>query len=87
MAESIKKRVQQAIDEIRPQIQGDGGDVELVEVMGNTAYVNMTGACNGCQMAAMTIAGIQQRLMEIMGDFIKVVPATEMSKLVNIEVA
>ena len=39
----------------------DGGDVELVEVIGNTAYVNMTGACNGCQMAAMTIAGIQQR--------------------------
>jgi NifU-like protein len=38
-------------------------------------------------MAAMTIAGIQQRLMEVMGEFIKVVPATEMAKLVNIEVA
>jgi NifU-like protein len=35
-------------------------------------------------MAAMTIAGIQQRLMEVMGEFIKVVPASEMSKLVNI---
>jgi NifU-like protein len=81
----------------------DGGDVELVEVIGNTAYVNMTGACNGCQMAAMTIAGIQQRLMEVMGEFIKVVPASEMAttarmqeveqckeqlpELVNIEVA
>jgi NifU-like protein len=38
-------------------------------------------------MAAMTIAGIQQRLMEVLGEFIKVVPATEMSKLVSIEVA
>jgi NifU-like protein len=38
-------------------------------------------------MAAMTIAGIQQRLMEVMGEFIKVVPASEMKKLVNIEVA
>jgi NifU-like protein len=36
-------------------------------------------------MAAMTIAGIQQRLMEVLGEFIKVVPASEMSKLVNIE--
>ena len=54
-------------------------------IIGNTAYVNMTGACNGCQMAAMTIAGIQQRLMEVLGEFIKVVPASEMSKLVNIE--
>jgi NifU-like protein len=35
-------------------------------------------------MAAMTIAGIQQRLMEVMGEFIKVVPASEMQKLVNI---
>jgi NifU-like protein len=33
----------------------------------------------------MTIAGIQQRLMEVLGEFIKVVPASEMSKLVNIE--
>jgi NifU-like protein len=58
----------------------DGGNVELVEVIGNTAYVNMTGACNGCQMAAMTVAGIQQRLMETLGEYIKVVPASQMPK-------
>ena len=81
------EEVKSALEIIRPALQRDGGDVELVEVIGNTAYVNMTGACNGCQMAAMTIAGIQQRLMEVMGEFIKVVPASEMKKLVNIEVA
>jgi len=75
------------LESLRPALMADGGDVELVEVIGNTAYVNMTGACIGCQMAAMTIAGIQQRLMEVMGEFIKVVPASEMAKLVNIEVA
>jgi len=32
------------------------------------AYVNMTGACNGCQMASMTISGMQQRLMEVLGE-------------------
>ncbi|MFI3156140.1 MAG: Fe-S cluster assembly protein NifU [Methylococcaceae bacterium] len=81
------KKIEQVLESLRPALMADGGDVELVEVIGNTAYVNMTGACNGCQMAAMTIAGIQQRLMEVMGEFIKVVPATEMAKLVNIEVA
>ena len=79
------KKIEEVLTSLRPALMADGGDVELVEVIGNTAYVNMTGACNGCQMAAMTIAGIQQRLMEVMGEFIKVVPASEMSKLVNIE--
>ena len=79
------KKIEEVLNSLRPQLMADGGDVELVEVVGNTAYVNMTGACNGCQMAAMTIAGIQQRLMEVLGEFIKVVPASQMPKLVNIQ--
>ncbi len=75
------KKIEQVLEALRPQLMADGGDVELVEVDGNTVYVNMTGACSGCQMAAMTIAGIQQRLMEEMGEFLKVVPASEMEKL------
>jgi NifU-like protein len=82
------KKIEEVLTSLRPQLMADGGDVELVEVIDNTAYVNMTGACNGCQMAAMTIAGIQQRLMEVMGEFIRVVPASQMpSKLVNIQEA
>lgn len=80
------KKIEEVLNSLRPQLMADGGDVELVEVVGNTAYVNMTGACNGCQMAAMTIAGIQQRLMEVLGEFIKVVPASQMpAELVNIQ--
>lgn len=81
------KKIEEVLTALRPQLMADGGDVELVEVVGNTAYVNMTGACNGCQMAAMTIAGIQQRLMEVLDEFIKVVPASQMpsAQLVNIE--
>ena len=74
------KRIEMVLESIRPNLQADGGDVELVEVDGNTIYVNMTGACTGCQMAAVTLGGIQQRLMEDMGEFIKVVPASKMPK-------
>ncbi|MBL1265704.1 Fe-S cluster assembly protein NifU [Candidatus Methylomicrobium oryzae] len=82
------KKIEEVLTSLRPQLMADGGDVELVEVIDNIAYVNMTGACNGCQMAAMTIAGIQQRLMEVLGEFIRVVPASQMpSKLVNIQEA
>ena len=78
------RRIETVLESIRPQLIADGGDVELVEVDGNTIYVNMTGACSGCQLAAMTIGGIQQRLMEDLGEFIKVVPASQMPKLARI---
>ncbi|MGZ5051853.1 MAG: Fe-S cluster assembly protein NifU [Methylobacter sp.] len=80
------KKIEEVLTALRPQLMADGGDVELVEVVGNIAYVNMTGACSGCQMAGMTIAGIQQRLMEVLGEFIRVVPASQMpEQLVSIE--
>jgi len=74
------KRIETIIESIRPQLQADRGDIELVEVMGDTIYVNMTGACSGCQMAAQTLGGVQQRLIEDLGEFVKVVPATELPK-------
>jgi Fe-S cluster biogenesis protein NfuA len=55
MTESIEKRVQAALDEIRPQIQMDGGDVELVAVEKQTVKVRLTGHCAGCPMSAMTL--------------------------------
>ncbi len=74
------RKIEAVIESLRPQLQADNGDVELVDVMGDTIYVNMTGACNGCQMASMTLGGIQQRLIEELGSFVKVLPATEMPK-------
>ena len=70
MTESIKQRVQEALDEIRPQIQMDGGDVELVAVQGSTVKVRLTGHCAGCPMSAMTLkngveAVIKERIPEI----------------------
>ena len=70
MTESIQKRVQNALDEIRPQIQLDGGDVELVAVEKQTVKVRLTGHCAGCPMSAMTLkngveALIKERVPEI----------------------
>lgn len=77
------KRIEMVLESIRPTLRADGGDVELVDVDGKTIYVNMSGACSGCQMAAMTLGGIQQRLMEDLGEFIKVVPASQMPKTMS----
>jgi NifU-like protein len=74
------RRIETILEEIRPMLQRDHGDVELVDIDGKTVYVNMVGACSGCQMASLTLNGIQQKLMEELGEFIKVVPASQMPK-------
>jgi Fe-S cluster biogenesis protein NfuA len=53
-----------AIDEVRPYLQADGGDVEFVELTpDNTVKVRLTGACDGCPFSMMTLrAGIEQAI-------------------------
>lgn len=55
MNESIVKKVQDALEEIKPQIQADGGDIELVSVENGTAKVRLKGACIGCPMSTLTL--------------------------------
>jgi Fe-S cluster biogenesis protein NfuA len=55
--ESIEERVNQALDKVRPAIQGDGGEVWLMRVADDTAYVQMLGACGGCPASTMTLKG------------------------------
>ncbi|MFC7752490.1 NifU family protein [Tsukamurella soli] len=50
--EALARRV---LDRIRPGLQGHGGDVELSHIDGSVAFVRLTGACNGCSMAAVTM--------------------------------
>lgn len=61
---SLKQRVQQVIDMVRPAIQSDGGDVELVEVdASGVVQLRMHGACIGCPSATMTLRmGIERNL-------------------------
>ena len=55
MNEEIKERVKEAIEEVRPNLQADGGDVELVDVEDGVAKVRLKGACAGCPMSTMTV--------------------------------
>jgi len=60
----VRERVQEVIDEIRPMLQADGGDVELVDVTDDgVVRVRLTGACGGCPMSQITLSrGIESRL-------------------------
>jgi len=52
----MKEEVQKAIDKVRPGLQADGGDVELVDVSPDgVVKVRLTGACRGCPMSQMTL--------------------------------
>ncbi|RLE02292.1 MAG: NifU family protein [Candidatus Aminicenantes bacterium] len=54
--ESLEQRVQKALDQLRPHLQADGGDVELVEVTKEgVVKVRLLGACVGCPMRQITL--------------------------------
>ncbi len=73
MADSIQKKVQEALDDIRPQIQMDGGDVQLVAVEGTTVKVRLVGHCAGCPMSQMTLKnGIEAHLKANVSDALEV---------------
>ncbi len=74
------KKIEALLEEIRPNLQRDHGDVELLEVDGRNIYVNMTGSCSGCQMASMTLGGIQQHLAEGLDELIQVLPAEALAQ-------
>ena len=52
----MKEEVKQALEEVRPHLQVDGGDVELVDIDDDgTVKVRLTGSCAGCPMSQMTL--------------------------------
>ena len=67
------------LDEMRPYLKADGGDVELIDIDGKNIYVRLSGACSGCQMASVTIEGIQTKLVEKLGELVRVIPHTMMA--------
>ncbi len=61
----MREKVETALDRIRPALQADGGDVELVDVSDGVVSLRLTGACKGCPMATMTLRnGIERILRE-----------------------
>lgn len=61
----MKEKVQQVINEIRPNLQADGGDIELVDVTEDgVVKVRLRGACSGCPGAAMTLKMGVERVLK-----------------------
>jgi Fe-S cluster biogenesis protein NfuA len=71
----MKERVEEALQYIRPALQNDGGDVELVDVDESSGIVTvkLLGACGGCPMSQMTLkAGIERVLKEAVPEVVSV---------------
>lgn len=66
--------IREVIEEIRPNLIRDGGDCELVEIDGTKVMVKMTGACVFCKLASETIEGIQSKIVERLGELIRLIP-------------
>ena len=65
-----KERIEAVLHRVRPFLQADGGDIELIAVDGTTASVRLTGVCAGCPSAQMTLyVGIEAALKEDMPEF------------------
>ena len=65
-----RERVETVLDRVRPFLQADGGDIEVVDVNGNSADVRLTGMCAGCPSAQMTLhLGVEMALREDIPEF------------------
>jgi len=72
----MREKVEEVLEEIKPSLRADGGDVELVDVKDGVVTVKLTGACAGCPMSTMTLRnGIERLLKEKIADIKEVVSA------------
>ncbi len=61
----LYSRVQQVLDSIRPYVQADGGDIELIDVVDGVVQIRLAGSCVGCMYSMMTLqAGVERMLKE-----------------------
>ena len=74
----MRDKVEAALAEIRPLLQADGGDVELVDVVDSIVKVKLTGACSGCPMAAVTLKeGVERIIMKQVPEVSEVIALEE----------
>jgi len=73
MKETIRERVAKALEELRPRLQADGGDMELLGVDNGIVKVRLKGACAGCPMSTMTLKmGVEQYLKKKIPEIVRV---------------
>lgn len=73
----IKERVIKALERVRPYLQSDGGDIELIEITNDLSVkVKLTGACHGCPYSLQTLkAGVEQAIMKEVPEIKRVISA------------
>lgn len=72
----MKERVAEVIEQIRPMLQRDGGDIELLDVIDGVVKVKLTGACGSCPMSTMTLKmGVESALKKEIPEVKEVISA------------
>ena len=76
---TLEQKVADAINQIRPSLQNDGGDIEFIKIYENkNVFVNLVGACAGCPMSQMTLKnGVEKYLRATVDQGIEVINATQ----------
>lgn len=74
---NLKERVTKVLDRVRPYLQNDGGDIDLIEITDDfTVKVKLTGACYGCPYSMQTLkAGVEQAIMKEVPEIKRVISA------------
>ena len=75
--------IRMVIEEVRPNLRRDGGDCELVAIEGNKVMVRLSGACIFCKLSGATLEGIQARMVEKLGEFVRLIPVPGAAKTRN----
>ncbi|MCX5887027.1 MAG: NifU family protein [Proteobacteria bacterium] len=69
----MRERVEKVLDKIRPALQADGGNIELVDVTDGVVKVRLKGACAGCMGAQMTLKmGVEKAIREVIPEIVRV---------------
>jgi NifU-like protein len=69
-----RAQIESAIAELRPRLQRDGGDIQLIAIDGDMVVVDLKGSCAGCALSSLTLAGVRKRLIDLVGRPLRVVP-------------
>jgi Fe-S cluster biogenesis protein NfuA len=73
MSEPLEERVKKALEQVRPQLQADGGDIEYVGFDNGIVKVKLKGSCSGCPMSTMTLQwGVERFLKKQIPEVTKV---------------
>lgn len=67
--------IERVLESVRPMIQADGGELQLVDASGDTVQLRLGGKCGGCIQQGETLGGIRRSLMHALGKAVRVIPA------------